>query len=57
MTIKAGTRLQCQVCETQVIVAKSTDSLNDLQAGGAPMVPIGGPSGTGSPDSALADGT
>jgi hypothetical protein len=56
VTIKAGTRLQSQVCETQVIVVKSADSLNDLRAGGVPMVPIGGPSGTGSPDPTLADG-
>jgi hypothetical protein len=39
--IKNGTRLQSQVCDTQVIVVRSADSLDDLQAGGAPMVPIG----------------
>jgi hypothetical protein len=39
--IKNGTRLQSQVCDTQVIVVRSTDSLDDLRAGGAPMVPIG----------------
>jgi hypothetical protein len=39
--IKNGTRLQSQVCDTQVIVVRSTDSLEDLRAGGAPMVPIG----------------
>jgi hypothetical protein len=38
---KNGTRLQSQVCDTQVIVVRSADSLDDLRAGGAPMVPIG----------------
>ena len=40
--IKNGTRLQSQVCDTQVIVVRTADSLDDLRAGGAPMVPIGG---------------
>ena len=39
--IKNGTRLQSQVCDTQVIVVRSADSLDDLRAGGAPMMPIG----------------
>jgi hypothetical protein len=39
--IKNGTRLQSQVCDTQVIVVRSADSLDDLRAGGAPMVPVG----------------
>ena len=39
--IKNGTRLQSQVCDTQVIVVKAADSLEDLRAGGVPMVPIG----------------
>ncbi len=38
--IKAGTRLRSQVCDTQVIVVRSSDSLDDLRAGGAPMVPL-----------------
>jgi hypothetical protein len=38
--IKNGTRLKSQVCDTQVIVVRSADSLDDLRAGGAPMVPI-----------------
>lgn len=37
---KNGTRLQSQVCDTQVIVVRSAQSLDDLRAGGAPMVPI-----------------
>ncbi len=39
--IKNGTRLQSQVCDTQVIVVRSSDSLDDLRAGGAPLVPVG----------------
>lgn len=39
--IKNGTRLESQVCETQVIVVRTADSLDDLRAGGIPMVPIG----------------
>ncbi|GAT06971.1 MULTISPECIES: hypothetical protein [Mycobacteriaceae] len=38
--IKNGTRLQSQVCDTQVIVVRSSDSLDDLRAGGVPMVPL-----------------
>jgi hypothetical protein len=40
--VKNGTRLQSQVCDTQVIVVKATDSLDDLRCGGAPMVSFGG---------------
>jgi hypothetical protein len=39
--IKNGARLQSQVCDTQVIVVKAADSLEELQAGGVPMVQIG----------------
>lgn len=38
--IKSGTRLKSQVCDTQVIVVKTADSLDDLRAGGVPMVPL-----------------
>jgi hypothetical protein len=38
--IKTGTRLQSQVCDTQVIVVRSSDSLDDLRAGGVPMIPL-----------------
>lgn len=38
--IKSGTRLKSQVCDTQVIVVKTADSLDDLRAGGAPMLPL-----------------
>ncbi len=39
--IKNGTRLQSQVCDTQIIVIKTSDALDDLRAGGAPLVSIG----------------
>ncbi|MCG5434215.1 hypothetical protein LV457_18240 [Mycobacterium sp. MYCO198283] len=39
--VKNGTRLQSQVCDTQVIVVRASESLDDLRAGGVPMVPIG----------------
>ncbi|BBX56510.1 hypothetical protein TM48_01044 [Mycobacterium shottsii] len=39
--IKNGTRLASQVCDTQVIVVRSADTLDDLRCGGAPMVEIG----------------
>lgn len=52
--IKNGTRLQSQVCDTQVIVVRSADSLDDLRAGGVPMVPLGG-EGTGQADNLSID--
>jgi hypothetical protein len=56
--IKNGTRLQSQVCDTQVIVVRSADSLDDLRAGGAPLVPVGSEATAGLElDSALADGS
>ena len=55
--IKNGTRLQSQVCDTQVIVVRSAESLDDLRAGGAPMVPIGDESNSDlTLDPALSDG-
>ena len=38
--MKSGMRLQSQVCDTQVIVVKASDGLDDLCCGGAPMVPL-----------------
>ncbi|MDH6245217.1 hypothetical protein [Mycobacterium sp. OTB74] len=55
--IKNGTRLQSQVCDTQVIVVRSADSLDDLCAGGAPMVAVGSDVDSSlSLDAALSDG-
>ena len=54
--IKNGTRLTSQVCDTQVIVVRSADSLDDLRCGGVPMVPIGGER-SGELDPAFSEGT
>lgn len=55
--IKNGTRLQSQVCDTQVIVVKTSDSLDDLNCGGAPMVPLDAAKPTDATlNPALADG-
>jgi hypothetical protein len=56
--IKNGTRLQSQVCDTQVIVVRAGDSLDDLRAGGVPMVPLDAQKAADATlDPALADGT
>ncbi|OPX06562.1 hypothetical protein [Mycobacterium sp. AT1] len=56
--IKNGARLQSQVCDTQVIVVRSADSLHDLRVGGAPVVPVGGDVDAGlTIDPDLSDGT
>lgn len=53
--IKNGTRLQSQVCDTQVIIVKSADTLDDLRCGGAPMVALAADR-HGELDSDFADG-
>jgi hypothetical protein len=55
--IKNGTRLQSQVCDTQVIVVKAADSLDDLRCGGQPMLALDAhrPAGL-TPDPGFADG-
>lgn len=53
--IKNGTRRASQVCDTQVIVVRSSDSLEDLRCGGAPMVPMDAER-SGALDPAFADG-
>ncbi|TPG36601.1 hypothetical protein [Mycolicibacterium hodleri] len=56
--IKNGTRLQSQVCDTQVIVVKAAESLDDLRCGGQPMVAVGSStSGDVAPDPDFAGGT
>lgn len=56
--IKNGTRLQSQVCDTQVIVVRASDSLDDLRAGGVPMIPLDAEkSADAQLDPALSDGT
>jgi hypothetical protein len=55
--IKNGTRLASQVCDTQVIVVRSADSLDDLRCGGAPMVAMAlDAERSGELDPAFADG-
>ncbi len=54
--VKNGTRLASQVCDTQVIVVKSADSLDDLRCGGAPMVAISDERSSAEIDPAFADG-
>lgn len=56
--IKTGTRLQSQVCDTQVIVVKAADSLDDLRCGGHPMVALDAErSNAAQPDPAFATGS
>lgn len=40
---KNGTRLKSQVCDTQVIVIRSSADLDDLRAGGAAMIELDAP--------------
>jgi hypothetical protein len=54
--IKNGTRLQSQVCDTQVIVVRTADSLDDLRAGGVPMVALDAERSGGDIDPKFADG-
>lgn len=56
--IKNGTRLRSQVCDTQVIVVKTSEALDHLQCGGAPMLAIGHePADTAQLDPALSGGS
>ena len=55
--VKNGTRLQSQVDDTQVIVVKTADSLDDLRCGGTPMVPLDAERAGGEIDPQFADGT
>ncbi|EKF21611.1 hypothetical protein C731_4350 [Mycolicibacterium hassiacum DSM 44199] len=55
--IKNGARLQSQVCDTQVIIVRAAESLEDLRCGGHPMVPVGAEKAAGlTLDPAFADG-
>src|SRR6202044_4020540 len=56
--IKNGTRLQSQVCDTQVIVVKAAESLDDLHCGGRPMLQLDAERpADATPDPAFADGS
>jgi hypothetical protein len=54
--LKNGTRLTSQVCDTQAIIVKTADSLDDLRCGGAPMLPLGAETATADIDPAFAEG-
>ncbi|MET0899235.1 MAG: hypothetical protein ABWY45_15115 [Mycobacterium sp.] len=55
--LKNGTRLQSQVDDTQVIVVKSADSLDDLRCGGTPMVALDAEKSGGDIDAQFSDGS
>lgn len=55
--VKNGTRLQSQVDDTQVIVVKTADSLDELRCGGSPMVALDAERSGGEVDPAFAEGT
>jgi hypothetical protein len=54
--LKNGTRLASQVCDTQVIIVKAAESLDDLRCGGAPLLALGVETGTADIDPAFAGG-
>lgn len=55
--VKNGTRLQSQVDDTQVIVVKTADSLDELRCGGSPMVALDAERSGGEVDPTFAEGT
>lgn len=55
--IKNGARLQSQVDDTEVIVVRTAETLDDLRCGGAPMVPLGSAKATEAIDPGFATGT
>ncbi|WP_410872885.1 hypothetical protein [Nocardia sp. A7] len=54
--VNNGARLRSQVCDTEVIVVKAGSSLDDLRAGGVPMIPLENARADGEPDVKFADG-
>jgi hypothetical protein len=58
LMLKTAPAYQRQVCDTQVIVVRSAESVDDLHAGGTPMVPMGSDkAGRRDPGPAFAEGT
>ncbi|MGH0031022.1 MAG: hypothetical protein ACQGVC_14605 [Myxococcota bacterium] len=55
--MKAGTRIQSAVCNTEVMVIAAPDGDVDVRCGGTPMIEISADKSGGSPDAAFADGT
>lgn len=57
MELKAGTRLQSQVCATQIIVVKAPDGDLDITCGGVPMVAPGTDGDAGAAVDGLTNGS
>jgi hypothetical protein len=57
MELKAGTRLQSDVCDGQFVVVRAPASDVDLRCGGAPLLPLGTDGGGSSLDPDLAEGS
>ncbi len=55
--IKNGTRLKSRVCDTQIIVVKSSPGLDDLRCGGALMAGLDSESAGGAPHPDFAAGS
>ncbi len=55
--LKNGTRLQSQVDDTQVIVVKSADSLDDLRCGGTAMIALDAEKSPADIDPKFSEGT
>lgn len=55
--IKNGARLQSQVDDTEVIVVRTAETLDDLRCGGSPMVALGSAKAAEPIDPAFAAGT
>ena len=55
--VKNGTRLQSQVDDTQVIVVKTSDALDELRCGGAPMVALDAEKSGAAIDPEFSEGT
>ena len=54
--VKNGTRLQSQADDTQVIVVKTADSLDDLRCGGTPMIALDAEKASAEIDPKFAEG-
>jgi len=55
--LKAGTRIQSAVCNTEVMVIQAPAGEVDVRCGGAPMLAIGAPKSGGAVDPGAAGGT
>ncbi|OLF05687.1 hypothetical protein BLA60_34805 [Actinophytocola xinjiangensis] len=55
-TLRTGTRLRSQVCDTEIIVVRA-EGVDRLHCGGRPMVALDADRAGGSPESGLDTGT